>query len=96
LGVAASRRLSGVHGRHASERFFALLAERALKRGAFRSVVISKMQSKLTSRLTMQTRKLFRWIKTADDILASIQRFCLRISYGKPIEETEVRIGPLN
>ena len=60
------------------ERFFALLTERALRRGVFRSV--AELEKAITAYIeaTNNDPKPFRWIKTADDILASIQRFCLR------------------
>jgi hypothetical protein len=45
------------------KRWFALLTEKQLKRGAHRS-----------------TAKPFVWTKTADEILASVARFCHRIS----------------
>ena len=60
------------------ERFFALLTERALKRGCSARLPISKRPSQLTSRPPMPIPRPFRWTKTANDILASIQRFCLR------------------
>jgi|GEM_PF-2435152 len=64
------------HG--AIERFFALLTERALKRGVFRSVAELEKAIKAYIEATNADPKPFRWTKTADDILASIQRFCLR------------------
>ena len=60
------------------ERFFALLTERALKRGVFRSVAELEKAIKAYIDATNTDPKPFRWTKTADDILASIQRFCLR------------------
>jgi hypothetical protein len=60
------------------ERFFALLTERALKRGVFRSVADLEKAIKAYIDATNTDPKPFRWTKTADDILASIQRFCLR------------------
>ncbi len=60
------------------ERFFALLTERALKRGVFRSVAELEKAIKAYIDATNADPKPFRWTKTADDILASIQRFCLR------------------
>ena len=60
------------------ERFFALLTERALRRGAFRSVHALETAIKAYIEATNAEPKPFRWTKTADDILASIQRFCLR------------------
>ena len=60
------------------ERFFALLSERQIKRGVHRSV--ADLQATITAfieRHNAQTRP-FKWTKSADDILASIERFCLR------------------
>ena len=60
------------------ERFFALLTERALRRGAFSSVADLEKAIKAYIEGTNAHPKPFRWTKTANDILASIQRFCLR------------------
>ena len=60
------------------ERFFALLTERAIRHGVFRSV--AELERAITGYIaaTNTDPKPFRWTKSADDILASIQRFCLR------------------
>ena len=60
------------------ERFFALLTERALRRGVFRSV--AELETAIQAYIVASNAdpKPFRWTKSADDILASIQRFCLR------------------
>lgn len=60
------------------ERFFALLTERALRRGVFRSVTELEKAIHTYIAATNADPKPFRWTKTANDILASIQRFCLR------------------
>ncbi len=60
------------------ERFFALLTERALKRGIFSSVRELETAIKTYIETTNAQPKPFRWTKTAGGILASIQRFCLR------------------
>jgi len=60
------------------ERFFALLTDRALRRGVFRSVAELEKAIEDYIAATNADPKPFRWTKTADDILASIQRFCLR------------------
>ena len=60
------------------ERFFALLTDRAIRRGVFRSVAELEVAIKAYIDATNADPKPFRWTKTADDILASIQRFCLR------------------
>ncbi len=60
------------------ERFFALLTERALSRGVFRSVAELESAIHVYIATNNADPKPFRWTKTADDILASIKRFCLR------------------
>src|SRR5829696_522325 len=59
-------------------RFFALLSERQIKRGVHRSV--ASLQAAITSFVEAHNAnpKPFRWTKSANDILASIERFCLR------------------
>jgi transposase len=61
-----------------NQRFFALLTERALKRGVFRSVADLETAIKAYIDASNADAKPFRWAKAANDILASIQRFCLR------------------
>jgi len=60
------------------ERFFALLAEKRIKRGAHRSVkaLIRDIEG-FIERQNADPKPL-RWTKSADDILASIERFCRR------------------
>jgi transposase len=60
------------------ERFFALLSEQQIKRGAHRSVV--ELEAAITAYIKSRNAaaKPFRWTKSADDILASIERFCRR------------------
>jgi transposase len=60
------------------ERFFALLSEQQIKRGAHRSVV--ELEAAITAYIKIRNAapKPFRWTKSADDILASIERFCRR------------------
>ena len=60
------------------ERFFALLTDRAIRRGVFRSVADLEVAITAYIQATNADPKPFRWTKSADDILASIQRFCLR------------------
>jgi transposase len=60
------------------ERFFALLTDRAIRRGVFRSVADLEVAMTAYINATNADPKPFRWTKSADDILASIQRFCLR------------------
>lgn len=60
------------------ERFFGLLTQRQLRRGVHRSV--GQLQHAIQAYIDTNNAepKPFRWTKTADDILASIERFCLR------------------
>jgi transposase len=60
------------------ERFFALLTDRAVRRGSFQSV--AELEAAITAYIDAANAdpKPFIWTKSADDILASIQRFCLR------------------
>ena len=68
------------------ERFFALLTDRALRRGAHRSTM--ELEAAINAYLDAYNAapKPFRWTKSADDILAAIQRFCTRTleTYGLP------------
>jgi len=65
------------------ERFFALLTERQLRRGIHRSV--PALKAAITSFVEQHNAepKPFRWTKSADDILASIERFCV---YNAPVK----------
>ncbi len=60
------------------ERFFALLTERQIKRGAHRST--AELEAAIERYIETHNRnpRPFRWTKSADDILASIERFCQR------------------
>jgi transposase len=60
------------------ERFFGLLTDKALRRGVHRST--AELEAAIAAYIdtTNADPKPFRWTKSADDILASISRFCLR------------------
>jgi transposase len=60
------------------ERFFALLTQRQIKRGVHRS--LGALQQAISNFIEQHNAdpKPFRWTKSADDILASIERFCVR------------------
>ena len=62
------------------ERWFALLIEKRLRRSAFRST--RELESAIRHYIDQHNElpKPFRWTKTADDILASLARFCMRTS----------------
>jgi transposase len=59
------------------ERFFAELTEKQIRRGAHRST--AQLQAAITAYIETVNAdpKPFVWTKSADDILASIKRFCL-------------------
>ena len=62
------------------ERWFATLTEKQIRRGTHRST--RQLEQAIRSYLDIYNAdpKPFVWSKSADDILASIERFCLRIS----------------
>ena len=62
------------------ERWFATLTEKQIRRGTHRST--RQLEQAIRSYLDTYNAdpKPFVWAKSADDILASIERFCLRIS----------------
>ena len=60
------------------ERFFALLTERQIKRGAHRSTADLEAAIERYIETCNREPRPFRWTKSADDILASIDRFCRR------------------
>jgi transposase len=62
------------------ERFFADLTNRQLRRGAHRSTL--ELERAIREYIDIRNRhpKPFIWTKTADEILASIERFCKRTS----------------
>jgi len=58
------------------ERFFALLTDKQIRRGIHRSVVALQDAINGFIQLHNANPKPFRWTKSADDILASVTRFC--------------------
>jgi hypothetical protein len=60
------------------ERWFAALTERALRRAVHCSVTELERDIHAFIDATNAGPKPFRWVKSADDILASVRRFCLR------------------
>ena len=62
------------------ERFFADLTNQQIRRGAHRSTL--ELERAIRDYIDVRNRnpKPFAWTKTADEILASIERFCQRIS----------------
>jgi transposase len=63
------------------ERFFALITERKIRRGIYRSVVALRADIMSFIEKHNADPKPFRWTKSADAILASIERFCV---YNQP------------
>jgi transposase len=62
------------------ERWFAALTEKQLRRGVHRSTRELELAIRRYVDLTNQHSNPFIWTKTADEILASVARFCQRIS----------------
>ncbi len=62
------------------ERFFGILTEKQVRRGVHRST--RELETAIADYLRTYNSnpRPFRWTKTADEILASVTRFCLRIS----------------
>ena len=64
------------------ERFFALLTEQQIKRGAHRSTAELEAAIERYIEVRNSDPQPFRWTKSADDILACIERFCRRTLNG--------------
>jgi len=62
------------------ERWFALLTEKQIRRGVFRSTRDLETAIRKNLDLYNNQAKPFVWTKTADEILANIARYCKRIS----------------
>jgi transposase len=62
------------------ERWFAALTEKQIRRGVHRSVHQLELAIKNYLALTNASPRPFIWTKTADEILASVARFCQRTS----------------
>jgi len=62
------------------ERWFAELSEKQIKRGAHRSTRALETAIREYLAITNESPKPFIWTKTADEILASVARYCQRIS----------------
>jgi transposase len=72
-------------------RWFALLTERQIRRGVHRSVADLERDIRAFIDTTNADPKPFRWIKSADDILAAVRRFCLRTIDAALAEEALAR-----
>lgn len=66
------------------ERWFGLLTERAIRRGVHCSVAELERDIRAFIAATNAEPKPFRWVKSADAILASVKRFCLRALEAEP------------
>jgi len=62
------------------ERWFALLSEKQIRRGTHRSVPQLEQAIRLYLSIYNENPQPFIWVKTADQILESIRRFCVRTS----------------
>lgn len=62
------------------ERWFATLTAKQIRRGTFRSTLQLETTIKNYIAICNEDSKPFVWIKTADEILDSIKRFCMRTS----------------
>jgi transposase len=62
------------------ERWFATLSEKQIKRGTHRSTRALETAIREYLTISNEAPKPFVWHKTADEILASVARFCQRIS----------------
>jgi len=62
------------------ERWFALITQRAIRRGSFRKVreLIQRIERFVTH--YNETARPFRWTATADSILAKLERLTKRIA----------------
>jgi transposase len=60
------------------ERLFAEVTDKAIRRGSFHSV--RSLEQAIREYLDARTPKPFTWTASADDILESVRRFCLRTS----------------
>src|SRR5215207_6399407 len=67
------------------ERFFALLTDKRIRRGVHRSVASLKADIAAFIDRHNADPQPFRWTKSADHILASVERFCLRNLPADPV-----------
>ncbi len=74
------------------ERWFAVLTEKQLRRGVFRSTRELEEAIMRYLEATNENPRPFIWTKTVDEILATIARFCKRIS-GSDGGAARARLG---
>ena len=77
-GTSTSRRTSA-SWLNQVERWFAELTRKQLQRGAHRSIRKLEDDIRVFIDRHNQDPKPFKWTKSADDILAAVKRFCLRV-----------------
>ena len=77
------------------ERFFGLLTDDQIRRGTHRSVRELEAAIAAYIKIRNDDPKPFRWVKSADDILAAIQRFCQRTTAVQGNVRRNFRIGTL-
>jgi transposase len=65
------------------ERWFATLTEKYIRRGTHRSTRQLEQAIKQYLDINNSNPKPFVWAKSADEILSSIERFCLRTSNSR-------------
>ena len=65
------------------ERWFGLLTERQIRRGSHHSVRALEDAIRVYLKANNEHPKPFTWVKTADQILTSIARFCVVTSEAR-------------
>ena len=65
------------------ERWFGTLTQKYIRRGTHRSTRQLEQAIRHYIKINNDDPKPFVWSKTADDILASVERFCLRTSNSR-------------
>ena len=73
------------------ERFFGLLTQRQIRRGVHRSVADLERATLDYIDTVNGNPRPFRWVKSADDILAAIRRFCQRTPRTDPNQTITTR-----
>jgi len=70
------------------ERFFAEITDKQIKRGAHKSVIA--LRRAITDYIDQRNEdpKPFKWVRTADQILGAVKRFCERLE-GTVIKRTQ-------
>lgn len=69
------------------ERWFAELTRKQLQRGAHRSTAELEDDTRAFIEAHNENPKPYKWVKSADEILASVKRFCQRTQKKTPCSE---------